>query len=250
MVYTESCEGGCAMRTVHELSRLAGVSVRTLHHYDAIGLLRPSGTTASGYRLYDDAAASRLQTILLLRELRFPLREIKEILERPGYDAREALTQQIALLELQKARTERLLALARRLEKGETVMDFSAFDKSEQARLSAEAKERWGDTEAYRAYTAKELSEEETKTASEALLRLLALVAEDRALDPAEPVVQERVRAVQEHITANFYPCPKEMLVTLGVLYTQDERFRETIDSRGGDGAAAYIARAIEVYCR
>ena len=224
--------------------------MRTLHHYDAIGLLRPSGTTASGYRLYDDAAASRLQTILLLRELQFPLREIKEILDRPGYDARGALTQQIALLELQKARTERLLALARRLEKGETTMDFSAFDKSGQERLAAEAKQRWGETDAYRAYEEKGRSAEENRAAGDALLRLLALVAEDRALDPADETVQARVKAVQEHITANYYPCPKAMLASLGVLYTQDERFRETIDARGGDGTAEYVGRAIAVYCR
>ena len=88
------------MRTVKEVSRLTGVSVRTLHHYDAIGLLKPTEVTRAGYRLYDDTALSRLQSILLFRELQFPLKEIKAILDSPDFDPEEALTQQIKLLEM------------------------------------------------------------------------------------------------------------------------------------------------------
>ena len=90
------------MKTVHEVSRISGVSVRTLHHYDAIGLLKPTAVTEAGYRLYDDAALARLQNILLYRELEFPLKEIKAILDHPEFDEKTALRQQIKLLELRE----------------------------------------------------------------------------------------------------------------------------------------------------
>ena len=99
--------------TIHEVSKLAGVSVRTLHYYDAIGLLPPTALTESGYRLYDDTALARLQSILLFRELEFPLKDIKRILDGPKFDQATALTDQIKLLELQQARLGRLITLAR-----------------------------------------------------------------------------------------------------------------------------------------
>ena len=101
------------MITIHEVSKLAGVSVRTLHYYDAIGLLPPTALTESGYRLYDDTALARLQSILLFRELEFPLKDIKRILDDPNFDQAAALADQIKLLELQQARLGRLITLAR-----------------------------------------------------------------------------------------------------------------------------------------
>ena len=100
------------MRTVKEVSKITGVSVRTLHHYDAIGLLKPTKVTEAGYRLYDDTALSRLQNILLFRELQFPLKEIKAILDSPDFDPSEAISQQIGLLELQYKHIGELIALA------------------------------------------------------------------------------------------------------------------------------------------
>ena len=88
------------MLTVNEVSRLTGVSVRSLHHYDAIGLLKPARVTEAGYRLYGDDELKRLQNILLFRELQFPLKQIRTILDSPDFDQREALAQQIRLLEL------------------------------------------------------------------------------------------------------------------------------------------------------
>ena len=93
------------MRTVKQVSELTHISIRTLHHYDAIGLLKPTEITESGYRLYDDAALGRLQTILLFRELQFSLKEIKEILDDPEFDRKVALASQITLLKLQKKHT-------------------------------------------------------------------------------------------------------------------------------------------------
>ena len=107
------------MRTVKEISGLTGVSVRALHYYDSIGLLKPAKVTEAGYRLYDDAALARLQTILLFRELQFPLKEIKAILDSPDFDPSEALAQQIGLLELQYQHIGELISFAREIqEKG------------------------------------------------------------------------------------------------------------------------------------
>ena len=117
------------MRTVNDVSRLTGVSIRTLQYYDRIGLLPPAQRTEAGYRLYDDTALERLQQILLFRELGFSLDEIKDILDSPGFDRGRALTQQIELLTLKKQRLEAMIALAREIrEKGEKNMSFEAFD--------------------------------------------------------------------------------------------------------------------------
>ena len=97
------------MKTVNEVSRLTGVSVRTLHHYDEIGLLKPSSITEAGYRLYDDTALERLQHILLFRELQFPLKDIKKILDSPDFDRNKALEQQIQLLTMKKEHLENLI---------------------------------------------------------------------------------------------------------------------------------------------
>lgn len=103
------------MKTVKEVSRITGVSVRTLHHYDAIGLLKPTAVTEAGYRLYDDAALKRMQSILLFRELQFPLKDIKRILDAPDFDPMTALAQQVRLLEMQREHLEQLISHAREI---------------------------------------------------------------------------------------------------------------------------------------
>ena len=139
------------MKTVKEVSRLTGVSVRTLHHYDAIGLLKPSKVTDAGYRLYDDKALQRLHNISLFRALQFPLKEIKALLDSPNFDPMQALAQQIQLLRLQRAHLDRLISHAQILQKtGVINMDFSPFDTSEMETYAAEAKARWGGTDAYK----------------------------------------------------------------------------------------------------
>ena len=105
------------MKTVKEVSRITGVSVRTLHHYDAIGLLKPTQVTEAGYRLYDDSALARMQSILLFRQLQFPLKEIKKILDSPVFDPMEALSQQVHLLEMQRDHLEQLISHAREIQR-------------------------------------------------------------------------------------------------------------------------------------
>ena len=237
------------MMTVHEVSRITGVSVRTLHHYDAIDLLKPSRVTAAGYRLYDDAALARLQSILLFRELQFPLKDIRAILEHPDFDKREALEEQLKLLTAQRERIDSLIDLARTtLEKGESYMDFKAFDTSKLEEYAAEAKARWGDTEAYKAAEQKRGSQnrEEQSASDNALMAFGKLLG----TDPASAEALALAKKLQDTISANYYPCSKEILASLGQMYTADERFRENIDRAGGAGTAEFAAQAIRNYCK
>ena len=143
------------MRTVKEMSVISGVSVRTLHYYDEIGLLKPAYISQKGYRYYDEQALKQLQKILFFRELKFPLKEIRHILENENLDEKEILAQQIKLLELERKHLNEIIAYAYQLQEGgEIAMDFSVFDKKELNQYAQEVKERWGDTEAYREYEA------------------------------------------------------------------------------------------------
>ena len=136
--------------SVHEVVKLTGITARTLHYYDEIGLLKPTKVTEAGYRMYDDTALSRLQNILLFRELKFPLKEIKVILDSPNFDPSEAIAQQIRLLELQYKHLGELITFTRELQKkGVMTMNFEVFDKSEIDKYEAEVKAKWGNTKAY-----------------------------------------------------------------------------------------------------
>ena len=144
------------MLTVNEVSKLTGISVRALHHYDAIGLLKPAKVTEAGYRLYDGDTLDRLLNILLFRELQIPLKEIKEILDSPVFDQKEAIEQQIHLLELQLKHTEELISFARNIQQGGiNVMNFNVFNKTEIEQYKEEVKEKWGSAKAYREYKEK-----------------------------------------------------------------------------------------------
>lgn len=238
------------MKTVSEVSRLTGISVRTLHHYDAIGLLHPTAVTKAGYRMYDDAALCRLQSILLFRELQFPLKEIKTMLDSPSFDPSEALSQQIHLLELQRRHIDKLISFAREIqEKGVKPMAFHAFDNKDLEQYKAEVKERWGDTQAYQEYEKKQSGGQDFTQGTEQLMAVFVKLGSMKELPPDDPAVQEQVAALQRVITENFYTCTKEILSGLGRMYTADERFRENIDRAGGEGTAEFAGKAIESYC-
>ena len=144
------------MMIVNELSKLTGVSIRTLQYYDTIGLLKPSEYTESGYRLYDDTALERLHQILLFKELNFSLKEIKKIIDAPNFDRDKALDQQIELLLLKKEHLENLIDFARGIKKiGVKKMDFSVFDTNKIDEYSKRAKEQWGETSEYQEYVEK-----------------------------------------------------------------------------------------------
>lgn len=240
------------MRTVKEVSKLTGVSVRTLHHYDAIGLLKPTKVTEAGYRMYDDTALSRLQNILLFRELQFPLKEIKVILDSPNFDPSEAIAQQIELLELQYKHIGNLITFAREIQKkGVTTMNFDVFDKNEIEKYKTEVIAKWGNTKAYQEYKQKDIARNEgsySKIANE-LMTMFSELGGLKHLTPNSDEVQKKISALQKFITDNYYVCTNEILSGLGKMYICDERFKKNIDRVGGDGTAEFVSQAILVYC-
>lgn len=240
------------MKTVKQVSQVSGVSVRTLHHYDAIGLLKPTKVTEAGYRLYDDAALERLQSILLFRQLQFPLKEIRKILDTPGFDQEQALKDQIHLLELQREHLEQLLSAAREMQKnGGKIMSFSVFDKKKQEEFAAEAKKRWGNTEAFRESQEKTAGKTDSQLQQYGgdLMVFFSRLGEVKAAAPSDPAAQAIVAELQRFITEHYYNCTKQILMGLGQLYVADERFRENIDAAGGAGTAAFASEAIAYYC-
>lgn len=238
------------MKTVKETAALTGVSVRTLHHYDSIGLLKPARVTEAGYRLYDDTCLQRLQAILLFRQLQFPLGEIRKILDAPGFDPREALEQQIHMLELQREHLDRLIDHARKIQKtGVMTMSFEAFDNSKLEQYAAEAKERWGNTDAYREYEKKAEKGGMDAIGAE-MMKIFARMGEIRTGDPASPEAQSLVVELQQFISDHYYTCTREILRDLGEMYSTDERFARNIDNAGGEGTAAFATNAIRIFCK
>ena len=240
------------MLTVNEVSKLTGVSVRSLHHYDAIGLLKPAKVTEAGYRLYGDEELKRLQNILMFRELQFPLKQIRTILDSPDFDQREALAQQIKLLELQLKHTQELILFARRLqEKGVKGMDFKAFDKKEMEAYEQEVRERWGSTKEYEEYRQKTKgrTDMEHEQIGNQLMERFAEIGKLRKGSPTEQIVQEKVAGIQSFITEHYYHCTIEILRGLGEMYVSDERMKRNIDKAGGEGTAEFVSQAIAAYC-
>ena len=238
--------------TVNEVSKLTGVSIRTLHYYDQIGLLQPTGITESGYRQYDDTALERLQQILLFRELEFPLKEIKKILDSDGFDRKKALEQQIELLTLKKEHLENLITFAREIKRtGVRTMDFKVFDKSKMDEYAKKAKEQWGDTEAYKEFEQKnkDRSESDMKHITRGLMQVFAEFGEMMDKKADDELVQGLVKKLQDYISTHFYQCTPEILRGLGKMYAGGGEFTENIDAVGGEGCAKFAADAIEIYC-
>ncbi|MDE5973695.1 MAG: MerR family transcriptional regulator [Eubacterium sp.] len=232
------------MKTVKEISRLTGISVRTLHYYDEINLLTPTKTTDAGYRLYDDTALERLHRILLFRELKFPLKEIKTILDNTDFDAKSALKEQIALLEMQKNRLDEIINSAREiLTKGAENMNFSVFDKTEIESYANEAKQKWGHTDVYKEYEQKHSDFAET---ADEFMQFFAEIGKLKHLTSDSKEVQALIRKLQNFITENYYTCTDEILKQLGQMYVADERFKNNIDKAGGAGTAEFVAKAIQ----
>lgn len=241
------------MKTVKEVSRITGVSVRTLHHYDAIGLLKPTRVTEAGYRLYDDTALRRLQNILLFRELQFPLKEIKEILDSPGFDPMDALEQQIELLQLQRQRLDTLISHARQIQKtGVTDMNFKPFDRSQMDEYAAQAKTKWGKTDAYKEFEqkTKDQTHAQLKSTGDALMDIFAEIGAIRHLSPESSEAQALIAKLQNFITEHYYTCTRQILKGLGQMYIAGDSMTENIDKAGGEGTADFVNKAIEFYTK
>jgi DNA-binding transcriptional MerR regulator len=242
------------MKTVTEVSRLTGLSVRTLHYYDAVGLLKPDAVTGAGYRLYGGKALCRLQQILFFRELGFPLAEIRKILDNPSFDPREALRNHREMLLLERNRLDELIRLADDALKGESTMSFQGFDESplesERKKYMQEAKDRWGGTEAYRESERRTAGFTESdwnrvNTGAEAIWKKFAACMAENP--PESPAAQSLVAEWQNFISANYYSCTDKILSGLGQMYSADPRFVKSID-RCGIGTADYMSRAIAAH--
>ena len=239
---------------IGEVARLAHVSVRTLHHYDRIGLVRPSTRTAAGYRLYATEDLERLQTVLLYKELGFGLGEIRDLLAEPGFDRREALRAQREQLARRSARVDAMLAL---IDKTLAAMDegitmdrsdmFEVFGDFDPAEHEAEAEARWGETEAYKEsarrthrYTKEDWArfKAESDAVNEALARLM-----DEGIAPEDPRAMDAVEQHRLLIDAWFYPCTAAMHEQLGRMYVEDARFAATYE-KIRPGMAAYMSDA------
>ena len=237
---------------IKEFAEFTGVSVRTLHYYDEIGLLRPAEVDRiTGYRFYDEDSLFRMQEILFYRELDFSLKSIGEILSSPNYDKNKALNEQKQLLILKKDRLERLISSIDGAVKGENVM--KSFDNSEFEKHKAEAREKWGKTDAYKEHVerTKNYSKQKWNDLAEGMEHIMAEFAlcmkKGESSDSTE--AQNLVKMLQNHITGNYYVCTNEILAGLGQMYVADERFTNNIDKHA-DGTATFICEAIQVYCR
>ncbi len=242
------------MMTVNEVSKLTGVSVRALQYYDRIGLLKPTEYTASGYRLYDDTALEMLQQILLFKELEFPLKEIKEILSRPDYDRSKALEQQITLLTMKKEHLENLIEFARGIKLvGVRTMDFTVFDTKKIDEYARQAKQQWGQTQAYKEFEqkAKGRSKEEEQAVAKGLMRLFVEFGKLKAAkaQPDSAEVQSQAAKLQDYLTQNYYQCSPDILLCLGEMYAGGGDFTDNINAAAGEGTAEFVAAAIRIYC-
>ena len=241
------------MMTVNEVSKLTGVSIRTLQYYDKIGLLHPAKYTEAGYRLYNDAALETLQQILLFRELEFPLKDIKEIISRPDFDRSKALEQQIKLLTLKKEHIENLIDLAKGIKLlGVRKLKFEAFDTSKIDEYAAQAKAYWGKTSAYKEFEEKSRgrTKEEDKRIYQGMIDIFGEFGQIRNTEPSSKDAQALVKKLQDYITEHMYTCTKKILSSLGKMYAGGGDFTKNIDSYGGEGTAEFTSQAIEIYCR
>ena len=241
------------MLTVNEVSKLTGVSARTLQYYDSIGLLKPSSYTESGYRLYDDTSLERLQQILLFKELEFPLKEIKTIIDAPDFDRNKALEQQIELLTMRKEHLENLIDFARGIKLlGVRKMDFEVFDTKKIDEYAKRAKEQWGKTPQYKEFEEKTkgMTDKDQQIMADEFMQIFVKFGQMISLDPADAKVQLQVKKLQDYISEHFYQCTKDILIGLGKMYSGGGELTENIDKAGGKGAADFAAKAIEIYCR
>lgn len=244
-----------ATRSIGALARLAGISVRTLHHYDAIGLLSPGSRTAGGYRAYTPADVARLQRILFYRELELPLDRIRALIDDPTVDESAHLRRQLTELD------ERIDRLRRIRDAVQTTMEahhmnirltpeerLEVFGDHDPAQYEAEVQTRWGDTEAYRRSAA--------RTASYSKDDWLRIKAEGDAIESAfasamatgEPADGDAATALAEqyraHMSASFYDLTHAMQREVSAMYVDDPRFRKHYEERAA-GLAQYVRDAI-----
>ena len=237
---------------IKDFAELTGVTVRTLHYYDKIGLLKPSFTDKNNhYRYYDKNSLERMQEILFYRELGFSLKSISEILSSPDYNKNEVIKKQKYLLTLKKQRLEKIISALDTLEqKGEINMK-NTFDNTKfqtaVSEFQEEAKSRWGNTSAYKEFQSKNISNETFDDFDNIFSEFANCMKE--GFSPSDTETQTLVKKLQDFITANFYTCTNEILSGLGQMYILDERFKNNIDKHGKN-TAEFVSNAIKIFCQ
>ncbi len=243
------------MLTVNQVAKLTGLTVRTLHHYDKIGLLKPAVVEQNSYRKYTEEQLEVIEQILFFRELDFSLQDIGRIMGAPNYDPKDALIKQQDLLRMKRDRIDLLIKRIDGAMKGEKTMSFESFDMSEiediKQKYAAEAKEKYGNSDAYKE------SEQKTATYTKGDWQqinahqeeLYVALAAQIGSDPADHRVQKLIHQCREHITKYYYNCTLEIFEGLGQLYVADQRFTENID-RYGKGLAQLMSKAIAIYVK
>lgn len=239
------------MKTVKEVSKLTGVSVRALHHYDTIGLLKPSGVTDAGYRLYDDLALEKLYMILVFRELGLSLKEIANIIYAPDYDRNRILENQIKLMQERVGKLQDRITLAKgMLTVGVKYMDFKNFDPKKIDEYSTQAKTLYGKTDAYKEYEAKSKNRtaQQEKDLGAQVMDFFVRLGKMRPCAPDCEEAQAWVMELQNFFTANYYTCTPQILISLAESYAGGGSMTENIDKAGGAGTGAFAKEVIDIY--
>ena len=239
------------MKTVKEVSRLTGVSIRALHHYDSIGLLKPTQVTDAGYRLYDEAALEKLSMILVFRELGLSLKEIARILHAPDYDRNCCLEQQIKLMQERIDKLQDRIALARGiLTIGVNYMDFDGFDPKKMDEYSTQAKALYGKTDAYKEFEQKSANRtaQQEKDLGAQVMDFFARLGKMRPCDPGCDAAQNWAKELQDFFTAHYYTCTPQILGSLAESYAGGGSMTENIDKVGGAGTGAFAKEVLDIY--
>ncbi|MDP5276603.1 MerR family transcriptional regulator [Chengkuizengella axinellae] len=247
------------MYKVKEVSTMVGVSVRTLHHYDRIGLLEPETTTPAGYRLYTDHNLERLQQILFFKEMDFSLQEIKEILDQPDFDRKKTLQTHKEVLVKKKKRIEKMIKTVDytlvSIEGGikmENKEMFNGFDMKEiekhQQKYAEEAKQKFGEAYNKTVEKTKNYTEEDWKNITEEANGIYAKLASRMEFGAEDEQAQEAIHEWRQHITKYFYECTIDTFKGLGEMYVADERFTKNIDKHK-KGLAQFMKDTMYIYC-
>lgn len=195
----------------------------------------------------------KLQQILLFRELEFPLKDIKAIMDNPNFDRSKALEQQITLLTLKKEHLENLIDLARGIKAiGVNKMDFTAFDTSKLDEYAAQAKASWGNTPEYLEFEekSKNRTDQDDKVITTQMMAIFTEFGTMLEFNTSSEKVQAQVKKLQDFITENFYKCSDEILYSLGSMYAGGGDFTKNINKAGGKGTAEFVFKAIKNYCK
>lgn len=276
------------MKTVKDVAKITGVSIRTLRYYDEIGLLKPTKLTDAGYRLYDNIALEKLQEILFFKELELSLMDIKKIMENPNYDKEQVLLSQKAFLERKRNRLNGMIELISDVMKGVNTMSFEAFNSDDVQKIldhtlgcmSKEALkeqiEKYGSEEKYREYLASGFANEQAmadlikwyggkEKALEAVMQSTGNVEDEKPeQDENEKIYKQFMEAKKNHnmqlakeavekLADNYKKLfhldnARHILLDLAIAYLNQEKLAEVTDHQYGDGCAEYVAKAIQEY--